>query len=97
LGSAERTRRYRERQRRGECVISIPLSQDDVENLRAHGFLGQWSEGGPEELATAAFACLRYALALSAPTADLVTRHNLPSEKLVEQPSKGRMAAKTEA
>lgn len=59
---AERQRRRRARQRRGECVIPVTLDVDAVEGLRALGYLSPWSEGTRDELAVAVNACLRHVL-----------------------------------
>jgi hypothetical protein len=51
---AERMRRYRERKRRGViCVASVPIYEEDIEALVAHGHLKPEDKGKPGKVAEA--------------------------------------------
>ncbi len=52
--SAERTRRYRERKRRGVvCVASVPIYEEDIEALVARRRLKLEDKGKPGKVAAA--------------------------------------------
>lgn len=57
---AERQRRYRDRQRRGIRVATLPVDSDLEEALREDGYLHAWSEGTPDELREALLAVTRF-------------------------------------
>lgn len=89
---AERQRRYRDRQRRGEKIAALPVDIDLEEGLRAHGFLPAWSEAEPAELSEAALAALRlYVVARepqeTGPQRDTVTRNVPPNRSRIKHVS----------
>ncbi len=50
---AERQRRYRERRKRGLCVVPLEVSEAEIDHLVRSGLLDPLDASDPEKLATA--------------------------------------------